>query len=42
MENLYSRTNQALGVESEGFSEGVYCVLPEHRSAALVGDVTER
>jgi AhpD family alkylhydroperoxidase len=42
MENLYSRTNQALGVESEGFSEGVYCVLPEQRSVALVGDVTER
>jgi AhpD family alkylhydroperoxidase len=42
LENLYGRTNQALGIESEGFSEGMYCVRPEHRSAALVGDAKER
>jgi AhpD family alkylhydroperoxidase len=26
LENLYSRTNWALGIEGEGFSEGMYCV----------------
>ncbi len=29
LENLYSRTNWALGIESEGVSEGSYCVRPE-------------
>ncbi len=29
LENLYSRSNWALGIESEGFSEGGYCVRPE-------------
>lgn len=29
LENLYSRFNWALGIESEGFSEGVYCVRPD-------------
>ncbi len=29
LENLYSRTNWAFGIESEGFSEGMYCVRPE-------------
>jgi AhpD family alkylhydroperoxidase len=29
LENLYSRFNWALGIESEGFSEGMYCVRPE-------------
>jgi len=29
LENLYSRTNWALGLEGEGFSEGMYCVVPE-------------
>jgi AhpD family alkylhydroperoxidase len=29
LENLYSRSNWALGIESQGFSEGVYCVVPE-------------
>ncbi len=29
MENLYSRTNWAFGIEGEGFSEGMFCVRPE-------------
>ncbi len=29
MENLYSRFNWAMGIESEGFSEGMYCVIPQ-------------
>lgn len=29
LENLYSRTNWALGIEGQGFSEGMYCVRPE-------------
>jgi AhpD family alkylhydroperoxidase len=29
LENQYSRFNWALGIESEGFSEGTYCVRPE-------------
>jgi len=29
LENLYSRTNWALGIEGEGFSEGMYCVRPD-------------
>ena len=29
LENLYSRCNWALGIEGEGFSEGMYCVAPE-------------
>jgi len=29
LENLYSRTNWALGIEGEGFTEGMYCVRPE-------------
>jgi AhpD family alkylhydroperoxidase len=28
MENLYSRSNWALGMEGQGFSEGMYCVRP--------------
>jgi AhpD family alkylhydroperoxidase len=35
LENLFSRTNWALGIDGEGFSEGMYCVLPE---AAAVED----
>jgi AhpD family alkylhydroperoxidase len=42
LENLYGRTNWALGIESEGFSEGMYCVRPEQRSVALVGDAVPR
>ena len=29
LENLYSRSNWALGIEGQGFSEGMYCVVPE-------------
>ena len=29
LENLYSRSNWALGIGGEGFSEGMYCVRPE-------------
>jgi AhpD family alkylhydroperoxidase len=32
LENLYSRSNWALGIEGEGFSEGMYCVAPEPRA----------
>jgi 4-carboxymuconolactone decarboxylase len=34
LENLYSRTNWALGIEGEGFSEGMYCVRPEAVAAS--------
>jgi 4-carboxymuconolactone decarboxylase len=33
LENLYSRTNWAFGIEGEGFSEGMYCVRPEGSTA---------
>ncbi len=33
LENLYSRSNWAFGIEGEGFSEGMYCVRPESASA---------
>ncbi len=29
LENLYSRFNWSLGIEGEGFSEGMYCVRPQ-------------
>jgi AhpD family alkylhydroperoxidase len=29
LENLYSRFNWAVGLEGEGFSEGMYCVPPQ-------------
>jgi AhpD family alkylhydroperoxidase len=36
LENLYSRFNWSLGIEGEGFSEGMYCVAPEgHRERTL-------
>jgi AhpD family alkylhydroperoxidase len=28
LENLYSRTNHAMGIGGEGFSDGMYCVRP--------------
>src|SRR3982074_1734009 len=31
-ENHRARLNKALGVQAVGFSDGAYCVLPEHRS----------
>ena len=34
LENLYSRSNWAFGIEGQGFSEGMYCVLPEDRTDA--------
>lgn len=36
LENLYSRTNWALGLESQGFSEGMYCVRPQADERAAV------
>jgi AhpD family alkylhydroperoxidase len=33
LENLYGRTNWALGIEGEGFSEGMYCVRPDGKPA---------
>lgn len=29
LENMYSRSNWALGIEGQGFTEGMYCVRPE-------------
>jgi AhpD family alkylhydroperoxidase len=29
LENMYSRSNWALGIEGQGFSEGMYCVAPQ-------------
>jgi AhpD family alkylhydroperoxidase len=37
LENLYTRFNWAMGIEGEGFSEGMYCVRPQangHLAAA--------
>ena len=42
LENQYSRFNWALGIEGEGFSEGMYCVRAEHESATLVGEDVPR
>lgn len=43
LENLHSRTNWALGIESEGFSEGMYCVRPDTQPRqALVADSAAR
>lgn len=36
LENLHSRSNWALGIESEGFSEGSYCVPPEAQATRPV------
>jgi AhpD family alkylhydroperoxidase len=33
LENLYSRSNWAFGIESEGFSDGSYCVAPDRGHA---------
>jgi AhpD family alkylhydroperoxidase len=35
LENLYSRSNWALGIESEGFSNGAYCVRPERPTKTI-------
>jgi hypothetical protein len=37
LENLYSRSNHALGIGVEGFSEGMYCVRPS--GPAATGDL---
>jgi AhpD family alkylhydroperoxidase len=38
LENLYSRSNQALGVQSEGFSEPSYCVRPLESAPAPIAE----
>jgi AhpD family alkylhydroperoxidase len=40
LENLYSRTNWAWGVGSQGFTEGAYCVRPD--TEAVAADVSAR
>lgn len=35
LENLYTRFNWAMGIEGEGFSEGMYCVRPETNGRAV-------
>jgi len=35
LENLYSRSNWAFGLEGEGFSEGMYCVRPQAATQTL-------
>ena len=35
LENLYSRANWAFGIEGEGFSEGMYCVVPEESTRGV-------
>lgn len=40
-ENLYSRSNWAFGIDGEGFSDGMYCVMPD-RSANLSGDAAQQ
>jgi AhpD family alkylhydroperoxidase len=43
LENLYSRSNWALGIEGEGFAEGAYCVRPDTQAAgALALDPASR
>jgi AhpD family alkylhydroperoxidase len=43
LENLYSRSNWAFGIESEGFSDGMYCVAPERETGeSLVEDAAAR
>ncbi len=38
-ENLFARTNWALGIEGQGLSEGMYCVTPDRPAReALVAD----
>lgn len=38
-ENYRSRFNHALGIQSHGFSDGAYCVVPEGRSGAAGQDL---
>ena len=41
LENLYSRSNWAFGIEGQGFSEGMYCVAPQ-RTEQLGAEVGAR
>jgi hypothetical protein len=41
LENLYSRSNWAFGIGSQGFSDGMYCVVPD-LSANLDGDAAQQ
>jgi AhpD family alkylhydroperoxidase len=41
LENLYSRSNWALGIEGQGFTEGMYCVPPD-RNESLGAEVGAR
>lgn len=41
LENLYSRSNWAFGIDGQGFSEGTYCVAPE-RAESLGAEVGAR
>jgi AhpD family alkylhydroperoxidase len=36
LENMYSRSNWALGIEGEGFTEGMYCVRPDTQDAEAI------
>ena len=36
LENLFSRSNWALGIEGEGFTEGMYCVAADPAGAAAL------
>ena len=39
MENMYSRSNWAFGIEGQGYTEGMYCVRPEAaNTTATPGD----
>jgi len=41
LENMYSRSNWALGIEGQGFTEGMYCVAPQ-RAEPLGAEVGAR
>ena len=41
IENLRARFNNALGIEPSGFSEGLYCPVPEVQAAAAAADHAE-
>lgn len=36
-ENYRARFDHAFGIEAEGFSEGAFCPLPDHRPASQAG-----
>ena len=42
LENLYSRSNWAFGIEGEGFTEGMYCVRPDIESHPLSVEAAAR